>query len=180
MAGKSKKAASTWSEMKAKLAGLDRAGLLGLIQDLYAASQDNRTFLQTRFGSGDNVLEPYKSVIDRFVSPDAYRNQDISVSKAKKAIADYKKASGKADGMAELMVFYCERAACFSREFGVQDENYFDALVRMFEQALKVSLTLATEQRDAMLQRLDDVSQVGLDLGYGVGEEMEALLTEHR
>ena len=29
-----------WSDVKAKLVGFDRAGLIGLIQDLYAASKD--------------------------------------------------------------------------------------------------------------------------------------------
>lgn len=40
-----------------------------------------------------------------------FKNQDTSVAKAMKAIADYKKASTSADGLAELMVFYCERAS---------------------------------------------------------------------
>ena len=69
------------------------------------------------------------------------RAGDISVSKAKKAISDYKKAIGQPEGVAELMVFYCEQAADFSDEFGLQDDGYFSALVRMFEQALKFAST---------------------------------------
>ena len=54
------------------------------------------------------------------------------------------------------MVFYCERAVGFSREYGLQDTGYFDALVRMFEQALKTSATLpARQQRDTMVARRD-------------------------
>ena len=45
-----------------------------------------------------------------------FKNQDTSVTKAKKAISDYKKAIGQSEGLAELMVFYCERAAGFSNE----------------------------------------------------------------
>jgi hypothetical protein len=48
-----------WTDVKAKLAGLDRIGLIGLIQDLYSAHKDNQAFLHTRFGLGENVLEPY-------------------------------------------------------------------------------------------------------------------------
>ena len=40
-------------------------------------------------------------------------NQLISISKAKKAITDYKKAIGRPDGMAELSIFYCEEAFGF-------------------------------------------------------------------
>ena len=110
MAAKPKKAAPSWSDVKARLAEFDRTALLGLVQDLYAASKDNQAFLHARFGLGGDVLDPYKATIDRWLWPDVYRNQDVSVSKAKRAIADYKKASGRPAGLAELMVFFCERA----------------------------------------------------------------------
>ena len=67
------------------------------------------------------------------------------------------------------MVFYFERAAGFAREYGMDDPGYLDALVRMFEQALKVSVTLADAERDAMLNRLDAVRVASRDFGYGVG-----------
>src|SRR5271163_681802 len=84
----------TWTDVKAKLASLDRIGLMGLIQDLYAAHKDNQTFLHTRFGLGQDVLEPYKETLDRWLWPDGLRNQDTSVAKAKQAISSYRKAIG--------------------------------------------------------------------------------------
>jgi hypothetical protein len=81
-----------------------------LIQSLYSAHKDNQTFLHARFGLGEDVLEPYKKIIDRWLWPDVLRRQDTSVSQAKRAISDYKKAVGDPEGLAELMVFYCERA----------------------------------------------------------------------
>lgn len=134
---KTKKIAPSWSDVKAKLADFDRVGLIALVQDLYAASKDNQAFLHARFALGDDVLKPYKATIDRWLWPDVFKNQDTSVAKAKKAISDYKKAIGQPEGLAELMVFYCERAAGFSNDVGLQDEGFFDALFRMFEQALK-------------------------------------------
>jgi hypothetical protein len=41
---------------------------------------------------GEDVLEPYKKIIDRWLWPDVLRRQDTSVSQAKRAISDYKKA----------------------------------------------------------------------------------------
>lgn len=38
-----------------------------------------------------------------------------------------KKAIGQPEGLAELMVLYCERAAGFSDDIGLQDEGCFDA-----------------------------------------------------
>ena len=46
------KSAATWSDVKAKLGDFDRAGLLGLVQDLYTTSKDNQNFLHARFGLG--------------------------------------------------------------------------------------------------------------------------------
>ena len=77
------------------------------------------------------------------------------------------------------MVFYCERAAGFSREYGLDDGGYFDALVRMFEQALKVSVTLAGGQREAMLDRLDAVRASSRNFGYGVDYAMDDLLARY-
>ena len=180
MASKPKKAAPSWSDVKARLAEFDRAALLGLVQDLYAASKDNQAFLHARFGLGGDVLDIYKATIDRWLSPNVYRNEDVSVSKAKKAITDYKKASGRPEGLAELMIFFCERAAGFAREFGFQEATYMNALVRMFQQALKQVAALPEAQREAMLDRLNRVSVVSDALGYGVADDMEAVLAGYR
>ncbi len=95
---------------------------MGLIQDLYDAHKDNRTFLHARLGVGEDVLKPYKETLDRWLWPDVLRKQDTSVAKAKQAISSYRKAVGEPSGLAELMVFYCERAAGFSSDIGNQDE----------------------------------------------------------
>ena len=180
MAAKPKTTSPTWGDVKKRLAEFDRAGLLGLVQDLYGFSKDNQAFLHARFGLGGDVLAPHKAIIDRWLWPDLARNQSVSVATAKKAISAYKKAAGRPEGLAELMVFYCERAVGFSREYGLQDTGYFDALVRMFEQALKMSATLpARQQRDTMLARLDAVRAISHRLGYGVGDDMDRLLARY-
>lgn len=171
-----KKNAPSWSDVKGKLTDFDRAGLIGLVQDLYAASNDNQAFLHARFALGDDVLRPYKATIDRWLWPDVFKNQDTSVAKAKKAITDYRKAGGQPEGQAELVVFFCERAAGFSNDVGLQDEDYFHALVGMFEQALTAIGTLPEDRRHTLLARLDAVRCLGHNLGYGVGDDMDDLL----
>ena len=174
-----KKSTTSWSDVKVKLADFDRAGLIGLVQDLYAASKENQAFLHARFALGGDVLKPYKTTIDRWLWPDVFKSQDTSVAKAKKPIADYKKAIGQMKGLAELMVFYCERAAGFSNDVGLQDGGYFDALVRMFEQALKTIASLAAAQRQPFWDRLDAVRSICHNFGYGVGDDMDDLLAEY-
>jgi len=139
MAKRKSKSQPRWTDVKARLADFDRAALLGLIQSLYPAPRDNQTFLHACFGLAEDVLEPYQKTIDRWLWPDLFRKQDTSVSQAQRAIYDYKKAVGDPEGLAELMVFYCERAAGFCSDVCHDDEGYFDVLVRVFEQAVKLA-----------------------------------------
>jgi len=182
MAGNTKrppKSHPTWTDVKAKLADFDRAALLDLIRNLYSAHKGNQMFLHSRFGLGGDVLEPYKKIIDRWLWPDVFRRQDTSVSQAKQAISDYKNAVGDSEGLAELMVFYCERAAGFCSDISSDDEGYFNALVRMFEQVLKFADTLSPDRRDDLVSRLDRVRTISHKIGYGVGEDMDFLLSKY-
>lgn len=74
------------------------------------------------------------------------------------------------------MVYFCERAVGFGNDVGLQDEDYFDALVRMFGQAVTAIDALPAQRRAALLGRLDTVRRLGHNLGYGVGDEMDDLL----
>jgi hypothetical protein len=168
-----------WTDVKAKLTSFDRPALLGLIQDLYRADKDNQTFLHARFGLGEDMLRPYKETIDRWLWPDAFIRQAPSIVKAKQAISNYKKAGSDPAGVAELMVFYCEQASGFASDLGYQDESYFNALVRMFEQAAATANTLPTDTRDAPIARLDRVRSISHKCGYGVGDDMDSILATY-
>jgi hypothetical protein len=169
----------TWTDVKAELANFDRLGLLGLIQDLYLAYKDNQTFIHARFGLGADVLKPYKQMLDRWLWPDVLRNQDTSVAKAKQAISSYRKAVGEPAGLAELMVFYCERAAGFCNDVGYQDDGYFNAALRMFDEALKLIVQLPGSDRNALIARLDRVRVISHNFGHGVGDDMDSLLAKY-
>jgi hypothetical protein len=161
--------------VKVKLADLDRSTLLGLIKDLYTASKDNQHFLHTRFGVGEDVLAPYKATIERWLWPDVYKNQDYSVSKAKKAITDYKKAAGQPAGVAELSVFYCEQAIGFCNAVGLDDADFYYALVGMAERALGIVMSLPEMQREPFLDRLEDVQESCRGIGWGLEDAFNDL-----
>jgi hypothetical protein len=178
MATKTRKA-PTWSEVKAKLAAFDHAGLVGLLSDLHSLSRDNRAFLHARLGLGADPLAPYKATISRWIYPDLIRGQVISAARAKKAISDYRKAIGTPAGVAELSVFYCESAARLLSECGIEDEGYCTALVRMFVPALAGVATLDPPKRRALFQRLDAVRSVIDVVGWGIKDAMDELWAEH-
>lgn len=156
-------------------ASFDCAALLAMLQDLYAADESNRAFFHARFCLSEDPLQPYKKTIDRSLWSDIFRGQRAFVSKAKRVITECKDAIGNPEGLAELMVFYCERTAGFCADVFHTDPAYFDALVRMFAQALKTMFALPTNVQTSLLSRLDRVRSIGGQLGYGVGEDMDVL-----
>jgi hypothetical protein len=171
----SKKASPTWSDVRAALLDFDSAGLRGLVQDLYTVSKDNQAFLHARLGLGHDQLQPFKACISNWICPDVMKNQPISVSKAKKAIADYKKAIGRPDGMAELSIFYCEEAFRFLESCSMEDETYFAALIRMYGRSLEFLSSLPAAERATYLERLDKLRSRARNVGWGVEEELNGL-----
>jgi hypothetical protein len=169
------KSSPTWIDVKASLQAFDRAGLMGLIQDLYAVSKDNEAFLHARLGLGRQQLEPYKERISTWICPDIMRNQPVSVSKAKKVIADYKKAIGHPEGLAELSIFYCEEALSFLESYGMEDEGYFVALIRMYDRALTFVSKLGPAERRFYVERLDELRPRSRYVQWGVEDNLNDL-----
>ena len=156
LVAKDKSASPTWADVKAFLLTFDRAGLQGLVQDLYAANKDNQAFLHARFGLGPDQLGPYKATISRWINPDLMKNQTVSVSKSKKAIGDYDKAIGRPEGLAELSIFFCEEAFSFVEGCSFSDERYFVALIHMYGRSLNRVLSLPLGERRAYIERLGE------------------------
>ena len=172
---RSKNASPTWSDVRTALLDFDRAGLRGLVQDLYTASKDNQAFLHARLGLGHDQLQPFKACISNWICPDIMKNQSISVSKAMKAIADYKKAIGRREGMAELSIFFCEEAFGFLESCSMEDESYFAALIRMYGRSLEFVSNLPAAERATYRGRLDKLRSRGRNVGWGVEEEINSL-----
>jgi len=150
--------------------------LITLLHDLYFTGWEKLSFVRSRFGRGGDPLESYKRAIARSLWPDW--NKPASVAAAKKAISGYRKANGGAEDMAELMIFFCEQAAGFIRDAGLQDESYFDALVRMYGRAFAAVAALQNPRRAEQIERLGGVRALCRDIGYGVFDEMTILLEE--
>jgi hypothetical protein len=172
---KDKSASPSWADVRAFLHKFDRAALQGLIQDLYATSKDNQAFLHARFGLGPDPLGPYKATISRWINPDVMKNQTVSVSRAKKAIADYDKAIGRPAGLAELSLFYCEEAFSFVEACSFESEKYFIALIRMYDRSVTCVLSLPLAERRAYVERLGKLRSRAKHVGWGVEDALNSL-----
>jgi hypothetical protein len=109
---------------------------------------------------------PFKASISKWISPDLMKGQPISASKAKKAIADYKKAVGRADGMAEPSIFYCEEAFGFLESCSIEDESYFAVSDPRLQRSIEFVSRLPPAERTAYLERLDKLRSRGRNVGY--------------
>jgi hypothetical protein len=138
----------------------------------------NKAFLHARLGLGSDQLAPYKEIIARWICPDLVRNQSVSIPKAKKAIADYQKAIGQPAGLAELSIFYCEEALSFLESCAFEDERYFVALIRMYDQAAKRVLDLPVAERHSYVTRLGNVRSRARPVGWGIDDELNNIWYE--
>jgi len=162
-----RKKSPTWSDVKATLVNLDKNEILKLVADLYRLSNENKTFLNSRFDVGDNPLGPYKKIIEECMYPDIYSNKQIQVSKAKKAISSYSKAVDDPIGEVELMTYFVECGNKFTVNFGDIDGPFYDALNRMYRRTIKKVLTLSEEQQDEFKNRLEAIMTSSSNIGWG-------------
>ena len=61
----------------------------------------------------------------------------------------------------------------------MDDDGYFNALVRMFEQALKAISQLETSQKAPLLERLDRVQRESIHWGWDVCKDLDVLMEEY-
>ena len=59
------------------------------------------------------------------------------------------------------------------------ESSHFNALVRMFEQALKTISQLSANDRNPLIARLDRVRTISHNFGYGVGDDIDSLLAKY-
>jgi hypothetical protein len=108
-----------WSEIKTGLPYLDEKELIKIIHDLYQLSKEDKIFLASRMGVGDqeSLLEPYKRAIRREFYPDRGL-PGLNLAAARKALNDSKKVNPSAEAIAELLVYYVEQGVACTLEHG--------------------------------------------------------------
>lgn len=120
----------SWSAQRRHLANLDKHALLALLKDLYEASGGNRDFIQARCRAGESggeILEKYRGKIVEQFYP-ARGEAKLKLGEARKAINDYRKATGNLTGTAELLMTYVEQGAEFTHEYGDIDERFYSSI----------------------------------------------------
>ncbi|MBA3966157.1 MAG: hypothetical protein H0X47_10340 [Nitrospirales bacterium] len=161
-----------WKTVRQQLTTWDKPALLALVKDLYDTTATNRDFIQARCQpdeSSGEVLEKYRrKIMEQFFPARGFGK--LKLGEARKAIRDYRKATGNLPGTTELLMTYVENGTRFTREYGDIDERFYDSL----ESALQELATLLRgEARDLYPQvkeRLAQVERMADGIGWGYGD----------
>jgi hypothetical protein len=178
---------STQKNIKIALSKLSRKDLVKLVGDLYSSSPDNRAFLEAKFSSLNKTepsskspsLNRYKSIIRKNLFPDVMTGKaPLSFVPVRKAISDYKRATGDKKGVLELMVYAVECGNDFTCEYGDIDERFYDNLVSLFSKAVKLLKTMDAQTKDVYLPRLISVIEKADGIGWGYHDGIADALYE--
>ena len=107
-----------------------------------------------------------------------YTNKPIRLSKGKKAISDYFKATKDKIGQLELMVHYWESGNRFTVDFGDIDEQFYSSLESMFGRILSALRKQPNNVQEQYLSRLEDVVASARNIGWGYYDYISAVFEE--
>ncbi len=165
------------------LATWDKPALLALVKDLYDASAGNRNFIQARCqaeDSGGEVLEIYRSkIVEQFFSKRAAHGMGpLKLGEARKAIRDYRKATGNIPGTAELLMTYAENGARFTHEYGDIDERFYSSVESALDELAALLRGEARELYPKFRERLAKVEQMTDGIGWGFHDFVAGVVSQ--
>ena len=160
---------AAWSAACKHLATLDASALLSLVKDLYDAAPGNRDFIHARCqaeDSGGEVLESYRSkIVEQFFPKRGFGK--LKLAEARKAIRDFRKATGNIPGTAELLMAYVENGVNFTREYGDIDERFYSSVESALEELADLLRGPGRELYPQFADRLAKVEQLADGIGWG-------------
>jgi hypothetical protein len=158
-----------WSELRRQLSTWDKPALLTLVKDLYEAAAGNRDFIQARCQvgeSGGEILEKYRGkIVEQFYPKRG--EAKLKLGEARKAITDYRKATGNVPGTAELLMTYVEKGAEFTHDYGDIDERFYNSVESVLDELATLLLREVPEVYPQVNGRLARVEQLTDGIGWG-------------
>jgi hypothetical protein len=158
-----------WSTVRQHLTAWDKPALLALLKDLYEVAGVNRDFIHARSKTGDgggDVLEKYRGKIVEQFFP-ARGDGKLKLGEARKAIRDYRKATGNLPGTVELLMTYVENGTRFTHEYGDIDERFYNSVESALDELAVLLRGKAREIYPQFRDRLARVEQMSDGIGWG-------------
>ena len=166
----------TWAQVKAVLDGRPEKEVRELLRDLYRLSEENREFVHARLLTDPAAITPYLKTVEDGVYPDAFRGKPVCLADARRAITNYRRATGDPVGTLELMMRYVECGTEFTVDFGGVDERFSSSLTTMFDHAVQMVRALPEPLRLPHLKRLRHVVDRAGAVGWGYQDSISDIL----
>ena len=158
-----------WTAVRKRLATWDPSALLALVKDLYDVGAANRDFIQARCQAedpGGEVLEKYRlKVVEPFFPARGFGK--LKLGEARKAIPEYRKATGNIPGTAELLMTYVENGVKFTHRFGGLDERFYSSIESTLSELADLLRREARELYPQFRSRLAAVERMTDGIGWG-------------
>jgi hypothetical protein len=158
-----------WSAVRQQLAAWEKPALLALLKDLYETAGNNCDFIDARCQAGEyggESLEKYRGKIVEQFFP-ARGDGKLKLGEVRKAIRDYRKATGNLPGTAELLMTYVENGARFTHEYGDMDERFYDSVESALDELAALLRGEARGMYPQLRDRLMKVEQMADGIGWG-------------
>jgi hypothetical protein len=170
-----------WTAIKRHLKDWDAAQLTALVKDLYDSSPDNRTFLEARTQaatSGGAALETYRARIVEQFFPKRGGFGKLKMAEARKAIREYKKAPGNAEGTLELLLTYLENGNEFTCQYGDISGPFYDSLCSVMDELAEMLKNEGPAAYAKVCDRLNHVASKASGIGWGYGDHINWAVEE--
>ena len=163
---------TTWNDLKKEVVELDHSQMVDLIKDLYRLSKSNSDFLHARFSVGDDLISPYKKIVGNSMHPDIFKDEPVKISRAKKAISDYSKATGDEIGIIDIMIFFVESGNNYTLQIGDIDQEFYNSLCSMYAKAVENVISLPEGEQEEFRERLRMIMESSLGIGWGYHDDL--------
>jgi hypothetical protein len=169
---------ASWKDIKTVLSQQSMPELLQLLRDLYALRPEVKDFLHARCLPSDVNVTPYKTTIRQSLSPDVIHGETLALSRGRKAISDYQKATKDPIGTLDLMTYYVECGTQFTVDYGDIDEGFYASLEAMFTQVVTRLQHSDQDTIDRFLPRLRGLVRQAQGIGWGYYDAIAETLKE--
>jgi len=168
-----------WNHVATSIQHFEKKELIDLVKDLYQLSPENKDFFHIRFATaGEEPLNRYKKILRNSLHPCLEEHETLQIERANDVIKRYSKALDNPVGEADLRIFYVECGNNFTLSYGDIDEDFYDALLDMYEYAIETVLECPPEKHKEFQARLKDIMTSASGIGWGYGDGLADLYYE--
>ena len=167
---------TSWQSVRRQLNGWSKSALIALVKEFYELSPDNHDFLQARFVAEENTgasLEKYRrKIVEQFFPSRGFGK--LKLAEARKAIRDYRKATGNLEGTIDLMLTYVEKGTEFTNQFGDIDGPFYTSLGSVLNEMVQLLLRESPESYPRFRERTQKLTSHADRIGWGYGDTLQA------